>query len=68
LEGLTILIIKNHLLMHLVESQWLKRFSLHLCPRVILLFSKQFLREILLELVEKSNNYMFYLLGWIVIM
>ncbi len=37
--------------MHLVESQWLKRFSLHLCPS-----KKQFSREILLELVEKTKQ------------
>jgi hypothetical protein len=39
--------------MHLVESQWLKGFSLHLCPWVVLLFLKQFAREILRELVKK---------------
>jgi hypothetical protein len=40
LEDLTLLIFKNHLPMHLVESQWLKRFNLHLCPRVVLPFRK----------------------------
>jgi hypothetical protein len=40
LEDFTFLIIKNHLPMHLVESQWLKRFNIHLCPRVVLLFKK----------------------------
>jgi hypothetical protein len=40
LEDLTLLIFKNHLPMHLVESQWLKRFKLHLCPRVVLHFRK----------------------------
>jgi len=45
LEDLTPLIVENHLLMHLVESQWLKRFSLHLCLRVNLL-----------ELVEKTKQ------------
>jgi hypothetical protein len=41
--------------MHLVESQWLKRFSLHLCPNVILPCQKQFAREILPELVKKTK-------------
>ena len=31
LEDLVLLIVKNHLPMHLIESQWLNRFSLHLC-------------------------------------
>jgi hypothetical protein len=55
LEGLVLLIVKNHLSMHLVESQWLKRFSLHLCPSVVFPFRKQFSKEILLELVEKTK-------------
>jgi hypothetical protein len=38
-KDLDVLIVKNHLL-HIVESQWLKRFSLHLCPKVILLSRK----------------------------
>jgi hypothetical protein len=53
LEGLVLLIVKNHFPMHLVESQWLKRFNLHLWPSVVLPFMKQFSKEILLELVEK---------------
>jgi hypothetical protein len=36
LEDLIIIIVRNHLPMHLVESQWLKRFNLHSCPKVIL--------------------------------
>jgi hypothetical protein len=55
-EDLVLLIVKKHLPMHLVESQWLKRFSLHLCPRVVLPFMKLFTREILLELVEKTKQ------------
>jgi hypothetical protein len=39
--------LKNNLRMHLIESQWLKNFSLHLCPKVFLPFRKQFSREIL---------------------
>jgi hypothetical protein len=36
--------------MYLVESQWLKRFNLHFCPRVVLPFRKQFSKENLLDL------------------
>jgi hypothetical protein len=35
LEDLTLLIVKNHLPLQLVESSWLKRFSMHLCPKII---------------------------------
>ncbi len=42
--------------MHLVENKWLNKFSLHLCPRVVLLSMKLFAREILLELVEKTKQ------------
>jgi len=41
--------------MHFVESQWLKRFSLHVCPRIVLPSMKLFTRNFLLELVEKTN-------------
>jgi hypothetical protein len=40
LEDLALSIVKNHLPMHLVESQWFKIFNLHLGPRVILLSKK----------------------------
>jgi hypothetical protein len=33
LEDLSFLIVKNHLLMHLVQSQWLKKFNFHLCQK-----------------------------------
>jgi hypothetical protein len=54
LEDLSLLIVKNNLPMHLVENQWLKRFSLQLCPRVVLPSRKQFSKDILLELMEKN--------------
>jgi len=56
LEYLAHLIVQNHLPMHLIESQWLKIFSLHLCPRVVLPFRKQFSKEILSKLVEKIKQ------------
>jgi hypothetical protein len=40
LEDLILLIVRNHLLMYFVESQWLKKFNLHLCPKVVLPFRK----------------------------
>jgi hypothetical protein len=40
LEDLVLSISKNHLSMHHIESQWLKRFNLHLCPRVVLISRK----------------------------
>jgi len=39
-EDLTLLIIKNHVLLQFVESSWLKRFSMHLCPKMIFPFRK----------------------------
>jgi hypothetical protein len=42
--------------MHIVESQWLNKFNLHLCPKVVLSFRKQFSREILPQLVEKTKQ------------
>jgi len=32
LEDLTFLIVKNHFFLQFVESSWLKRFRMHLCP------------------------------------
>jgi hypothetical protein len=58
LEGLVFLI---------VESQWLKRFNLHLCPSVVLPFRKQFSKKNCLSWWKKLNNNMSYLLWHIVI-
>jgi hypothetical protein len=55
LEDLPLLNVKNNFPMHLVDSEWLKRFSLCLYPRVVLLSRKQFSREILPKLVEKTK-------------
>jgi hypothetical protein len=56
LENLALLIVRNHLPMHLVESQRLKKICLHLSPRVVFPFEKQFSREILPKLVEKTKQ------------
>ncbi len=61
MEDLAFLIVKNHLPMYLVESQWLKRFSLHLCLKVVLPSTKQFLKEILSKL--EQNNQLYVLLA-----
>ncbi len=60
LKDLTLLIIKNHLPLQFVKSNWLKRFNMQLCPIKKFHSKKYFLNELLLELVEKLNNYMFY--------
>jgi len=43
--------------MYIVESQWLKRFNLHLCLRVVLSSRKQFSKEILLKLEKIKQLY-----------
>jgi hypothetical protein len=55
LEDLELVILKNHLLMQFVESVWLKRFAMHLCPRLLFPSKKQFFQKVLLELVEKCK-------------
>lgn len=55
LKDLGLLIIKNHFPMQFVESPWLKWFSLHLCPRVVLLSKRQFSQEFMHGLVEKTK-------------
>ncbi len=47
--------------MHLVESQWLKWSSLHLCLKVVLPSTKQFLEEVLSKL--EKNNQLYVLLA-----
>jgi hypothetical protein len=56
LEDLGLLIVKNNLLIQFVESMWLKRLILHLCPKLNFLSKNQFLQEILLRLVKKTNQ------------
>jgi hypothetical protein len=35
LEDLTLLIVKNHFPLQFVEISWLKKFSMHLCPKIV---------------------------------
>jgi hypothetical protein len=56
LEDLILLIVRNHLPMHLVESQWLKRFSLHLCPKVVFPFIKNIYIYFCYSWWEKNKN------------
>jgi hypothetical protein len=37
LEDLTLLIVKNHLLLQFVEGGWLKRFTMHCVPKLFFL-------------------------------
>ncbi len=55
-KDLALLIVKNNLPMHLVESQWIKRFSWHLCQKFIFPFKEQSSRIFLPKLVEKTNQ------------
>jgi hypothetical protein len=52
------LIIKNHLHLKFVKIQWLKHLNMHLCARVVRFSKKPISQELLLELMEKINNYM----------
>jgi hypothetical protein len=54
LKDLGLLIIKNHLPLQFVESIWLKRFSMQLCP-IIVLSKNQFSYELLSKLLEKKT-------------
>jgi hypothetical protein len=56
LENLALLIMKNHLFLQFVESVWLKRLMLQLCPCVQFLSKKLFSNTILLELVGKTKE------------
>jgi hypothetical protein len=56
LEDLALLIVENHLPMHRIKSQLLKRFSLHLCPRGVLPSRKWSSKEFFSKLVEKSKQ------------
>jgi hypothetical protein len=52
-QDLGLLIIKKNILFQFVESIWLKRLVLHLCPKLNFPFKKQCSQEILPRLVEK---------------
>jgi len=39
-----------------VESSWLKRFNMHLCPRIVFPSRKQNFHTLLLGLVEKTKQ------------
>jgi hypothetical protein len=55
-EDLGFLIVKNHIPLQFVESSWLKRLSMHLCPRIVFLSRKQFVNELFPGLVEKTKQ------------
>ncbi len=51
-----LLIVKNHFPLQFVESSWLKRFYMHLCPRIVFPSMKQFSNELLPKLVKKTKQ------------
>jgi hypothetical protein len=55
-QDLTLLVVKNHLPIQFVENIWLKRFVMHLCPKVVFPLRKMFSREVLFDLVEKIKQ------------
>jgi len=56
LQGLAFLVVKNHLLIQFVESTWLKRLVIHLCPKVAFPSRKMFSQEVLVDLMEKTKQ------------
>jgi len=56
LEDLILLIVKNHLHLQFVKSSWLKKFSMHLCLRIIFPSRISFFNELLSGLVEKTKQ------------
>ncbi len=56
LEDLTLLIVKSHLLVHFLESLWLKRFVLQLNPHIVFPSIKTFSSDILPNLVKKTKD------------
>ncbi len=56
LQDLALLVVKNHLPIQFVESTWLKRLVMHLCPRVVFPSRKTFSQEVLVYLVEKMKE------------
>jgi len=56
LQDLVLLVVKNHLLIQFVESTWLKRLVMHLCPRIVFPSKKMFSQEVLVDLMEKMKE------------
>jgi hypothetical protein len=56
LKDLILLIVKNHLPLQFVQSNWFKIFNMHLCPKIVFLSRKQLSNELLPKLVEKTKR------------
>ncbi len=56
LEDLGFLIVTNHLPLQFVENSWLKKINMHLCPRILFFFGKQFSYDFLPKLIEKIKQ------------
>jgi hypothetical protein len=58
LQDLAFLVAKNHLPIQFLESTWLKRLIMHLCPKVAFPSRKIFSQAILVDWWRKQNNSM----------
>ncbi len=56
LEDLTLLIVNNHLLLHFLESPWLKQFALQLNSCIVFPSKKINSQETLPNLVQKTKD------------
>jgi hypothetical protein len=56
-ENLGLLIVKTNLIIQFVKSVWFKRLALHLCPKINFPSKRQFSKEILPNLVKKTNQF-----------
>jgi hypothetical protein len=56
LEYLNLLVVKKHFPLQFVDSNWLKRYNMHLRPIVNFPSKKQISHELLLGLVEKTKQ------------
>jgi hypothetical protein len=68
LEILAFLIVRNHLPMHLVESQWFKKIVCIYIQGLFSLLKNNFQEKFCQSWWKKKNSYMSYLLWQIVIM
>jgi hypothetical protein len=55
-EYLSLLFVKNHLLFQFVESNWLKKYSMHLCPRFYFLLENNFLMNYCSQISGKNST------------
>ncbi len=56
LQDLALLVIKNHFPIQFVESNWLKCFIMHICPKIVFPSKNMFSQEVLVDLMEKMKE------------